>query len=146
MRLEEKSANLIRARAILERGRLKNPKNAELWLESIRIEKRGGMREMAEKLMAKALQECENAGILWADSIFMEARPQRKTKSVDALKRCEHDPQVLLAVSKLFWAEGKKAKAREWFQRCLKLDQDLGDAWAYYYKFETLYGTQVSVC
>ena len=30
----------------------------------------------------------------------MEARPQRKTKSVDALKRCEHDPHVLLAVSK----------------------------------------------
>lgn len=30
----------------------------------------------------------------------MEARPQRKTKSVDALKKCEHDPHVLLAVAK----------------------------------------------
>lgn len=135
---------MIRARAILERARLKNPKNAELWLESVRIEKRSGMREMAEKMMAKALQESESGGgILWADAIFMEARPQRKTKSVDALKRCEHDPHVLLAVSKLFWTEGKKAKAREWFQRCLKLDQDFGDVWAYFYKFETLYGTEV---
>jgi len=30
----------------------------------------------------------------------MEPRPQRKTKSVDALRRCEHDPHVLLAASK----------------------------------------------
>lgn len=47
-----------------------------------------------------AMQECPAAGILWAEAIFMEARPQRKTKSVDALKRCEHDANVLLAVAK----------------------------------------------
>lgn len=39
-------------------------------------------------------------GILWAEGVFLEARPQRKTKSVDALKKCEHDPHVLLAVAK----------------------------------------------
>lgn len=47
-----------------------------------------------------ALQECPNSGILWAESIAMEPRPQRKTKSVDALRKCEHDPHVLLAASK----------------------------------------------
>lgn len=47
-----------------------------------------------------ALQECPNSGILWAEAIFMEPRPQRKTKSVDALRKCEHDPHVLLAASK----------------------------------------------
>ncbi len=36
----------------------------------------------------------------------MEARPQRKTKSVDALKRCEHDPHVLLAASKYVRCSG----------------------------------------
>lgn len=47
------------------------------------------------------MQECPpNAGVLWAEAIFMEPRPQRKSKSVDALKRCEHDPYVLLTVSK----------------------------------------------
>ena len=51
-------------------------------------------------LMAKALQECPSAGILWAEAIFMEPRPQRKTKSVDALKKCEHNANVLLAVAK----------------------------------------------
>lgn len=47
-----------------------------------------------------ALQDCETAGILWAEAIFMESRPQRKAKSVDALRRCEHDVHVLVAVSK----------------------------------------------
>lgn len=51
------------------------------------------------------MQECPNSGILWAEAIFLEPRPQRKTKSVDALKRCEHDSHVLLAVSKyLFYS------------------------------------------
>lgn len=60
---------------------------------------------------------------------------------MDALKKCEHDPQVLLAVSKLFWSEHKIGKCREWFQRTLKIDPDLGDAWAYWYRFEQLHGT-----
>ena len=47
-----------------------------------------------------AMQECPTSGILWAEAIFLEARPQRKTKCVDALKKCEHDPHVLLAASK----------------------------------------------
>ena len=52
--------------------------------------------------MARALQECSSSGLLWAEAIFIEARPQRKTKSVDALKKCEHDAHVLLAVAR--WA------------------------------------------
>lgn len=69
-------------------------------LEAIRLELRGNGKLIAQNLMAKALQECPTSGILWAESIFMEPRPQRKTKSVDALKKCEHDPNVLLAVAK----------------------------------------------
>ncbi len=57
--------------------------------------------------MSRALQECPTSGILWSEAIFLENKPQRKTKSVDALKKCEHDPNVLLAVAKLFWAERK---------------------------------------
>ena len=69
-------------------------------LEAIRVENRAGLKNIAQTLMAKAMQECPTSGILWAEAVFMEPRPQRKTKSVDALKRCEHDPNVLLAVSK----------------------------------------------
>ncbi|XP_064597243.1 pre-mRNA-processing factor 6-like [Liolophura sinensis] len=141
-RLEENSGQLTKARSILEKARLKNTHAPELWLEAVRVENRAGLKNIAQTLMAKAMQDCPNAGILWAEAIFMEPRPQRKTKSVDALKKCEHDPHVLLAVSKLFWTERKLVKAREWFQRSVKIDPDLGDSWAYYYKFEMMHGTE----
>ncbi|KAJ8408111.1 hypothetical protein AAFF_G00263390 [Aldrovandia affinis] len=141
-RLEEKAGQLTRARAILEKSRLKNPQNPDLWLESVRLEYRAGLKNIASTLMAKALQECPNSGILWAEAVFLEARPQRKTKSVDALKKCEHDPHVLLAVAKLFWSERKITKAREWFLRTVKIEPDLGDAWALFYKFELQHGTE----
>lgn len=140
--LEEKRGALTKARSVLERGRLKNPKTAQLWLEAIRIEQRANLTEMANTLLARALQECPQAGDLWAEAIFMESKPQRKTKSVDALKKCEHDPHVLLAVSKLFWSEQKITKCRDWFNRTVKIDPDLGDAWAYFYKFELLHGNE----
>ena len=69
--------------------------------------------DIAKRLMAKPLQECPNSGVLWSEAMFPEARPHRKTKIVDALKKCEHDSNVLLAVSKLFWSERKITKARE---------------------------------
>ena len=64
------------------------------------VEVRGGKKNIGLALMAKAMQECPASGILWAEAIFLEPRPQRRTKSVDALKKCEHDPHVLLAVAK----------------------------------------------
>lgn len=142
-RLEERGGALIKARSVLEKARLKNPKVPDLLLEAVRVELRAGLKDIALTLMAKAMQDCPNSGILWAEAIFLELRPQRKTKSVDALKHCEHDPHVLLAVSKLFWAERRTNKVREWFSRTIKIDPDLGDAWAYYYKFELLHGTEV---
>ena len=44
---------------------------------------------------------------------------------------------------RLFWTERKLSKAREWFQRAVKIDPNLGDAWGYFYKFELLHGTEV---
>lgn len=45
----------------------------------------------------------------------------------------------------MFWAERKTAKAREWFNRTVKIDQDNGDAWANFYKFELMHGDEVSI-
>lgn len=53
-------------------------------MEAIRVEIRGKQNEIANSLMARALQECPNSGILWAEAIFLESRPQRKTKSVSS--------------------------------------------------------------
>ena len=64
-------------------------------------------------------QECPTSGQLWALAIEMEAKPQRKTRSVDAMKKCEHDPHVLLAVSRLFWSDRKVQKCRDWMARCV---------------------------
>ncbi|VDM10396.1 unnamed protein product, partial [Wuchereria bancrofti] len=141
-RLEESQNQTIKARSDLEKARLRNPKNSELWLEAIRIEARAGLKELAQERLARALQECEHSGRLWAEAIFMEERHGRRTKSVDALKKCEHSADVLLAVAKLFWTERKIRKAREWFQRTVKIDPDFGDAWAFFYKFELLHGSQ----
>ena len=84
---------------------------------SSRIEMKAGMNDIAKAVLSRSLQECPTAGIIWAEAIFLENKPQRKTKSVDALKKCEHDPHVLLAVSKLFWSERKLQKCREWLTR-----------------------------
>ena len=58
-------------------------------------------------MQAKALQECPNAGTLWAECVSMAPRPQRKSKSVDALRRCDNDPHVINAVAQLFWHDRK---------------------------------------
>jgi pre-mRNA-processing factor 6 len=130
-RLEEKAGLLIKARATLERGRLLNPKTPQLWCEAVRVELRGNNINMAKALLAKALQECSNSGLLWSEAIFMEPRPQRKTKSVDALKRCDNDPIIIATIARLFWAERKVDKARTWFEKAVKVDPDRGDSWAW---------------
>lgn len=47
------------------------------------------------------------------------------------------------APRRLFWSERKITKAREWFHRTVKIDSDLGDAWALFYKFELQHGSEV---
>lgn len=49
-------------------------------------------------------------------------------------------------IHRLFWSERKITKAREWFLRTVKIEPDLGDAWAFFYKFELQHGTEVSLC
>ncbi|KAG6486140.1 protein STABILIZED1-like [Zingiber officinale] len=139
--LEERTNGLSKARAVLTMARKKNPQNPELWLAAIRSEARHGNKKEADSLMAKALQECPTSGILWAASIEMVPRPQRKTKSADALKRCDHDAYVISSVAKLFWQDRKVDKARNWFNRAVTLSPDIGDFWVFYYKFELQHGT-----
>lgn len=52
-RLEEKAGSLIKARSTLEKARLLNAKHEALWLESVRVERRGENEAMAKHLMAK---------------------------------------------------------------------------------------------
>ena len=108
--LEEREKNIVKARSVLERGRLKNPTNDVLWLASVFLEKRNSSAEIADRLLSRAMQECNASGKLWAEAIESASRPARKTKSIDALTKCEHDPHVLLAVARMFWSERKIKK------------------------------------
>lgn len=151
---EERHASAVRARALLEKARLKNPKTPELWLAAVRVELRAAMvagtaaapsnnsLKMAQTLLAKGLQECPTSGILWAQAILMEPKPKQKAKSVHALKRCDDDPHVLLTVARIFWEDRKIDKARNWFNRAVALNADLGDTWAHFYRFEMQHGTE----
>lgn len=53
------------------------------------------------------MQECPTSGLLWAEAVAMAPRPQRRNKSVDALKRCNDDPHIIAAVAQLFWNDRK---------------------------------------
>ncbi|CAH8331280.1 unnamed protein product [Eruca vesicaria subsp. sativa] len=142
--LEERVNVLHKARDILNTARKKNPHVAELWLAAIRVELRHDNKREAENSMSKALQECPNSGILLAADIEMATRPHRKTKSINGMKKCCRDPHVTAAIAKLFWQEKKVEKARAWLKRAVALNQDIGDHWALYYKFELQHGTEES--
>ena len=144
VRLEERLKGDTKARSLIEIARLKLAKNEFLWLESIRLERRTGNEKLAESLMAKALQECPNSGILWAEDLITCHKAQQKSKSVDALKKCDNDPNVIVAVGRLFEKDRKYTKARKWFSRAVTLNPDLGDSWAYYYAFELKQSTKKS--
>ncbi|KAI9789872.1 MAG: hypothetical protein M1835_001381 [Candelina submexicana] len=142
-RLEEKAGVVVKARSVLDRARLAVPKNAQLWTESIRIERRAGNTAQAKTLMAKALQEIPNSGMLWSESIWhQEARTQRKPRSLEAIKKVDNDPILFVTVARIFWGERKLDKASSWFEKAILLDSDLGDTWAWYYKFLSQHGTE----
>ena len=63
VRLEEFRGRHIKARSELDIAKTKNPKCDELWLEGVRIEIRAGQRELAQSMLARALQECEHSGL-----------------------------------------------------------------------------------
>ena len=52
---------------MLERARLAVPKNAEIWTESIRLERRAKNLPAANNLMAQALQQIPKSGLLWTE-------------------------------------------------------------------------------
>jgi pre-mRNA-processing factor 6 len=157
-RLEEADGKSIRSRALLEKARQLNTANEALWAESISVEERSGGAAQAKAMISRgkadsavrititdafppALQECPSSGVLWAMSIWAEPRPARKSRSADALKKAADNPLVICTVARLFWAERKIEKAREWFARAVKAGGDVGDVWGWWLRFERQHGT-----
>ena len=143
-RLEEADGKSIKSRALLDKARLVIPGSDVLWGEAVGVEERAGSTQQAKTVLARGLQECPTSGTLWSMAIWSEARPTRKAKSADALKKCSTDTQVICAVARLFWSERKIEKARQWFARAVAADPDFGDCWGWWLKFEREHGTAVS--
>ncbi|GAB7347634.1 hypothetical protein MBLNU459_g4504t1 [Dothideomycetes sp. NU459] len=142
-RIEEKAGVLVKARSILDRARLAVPKKPELWTESVRLERRANNITAANQKMAQALQECPASGLLWSERIWhLEARTQRKPRSLEAIKKVDNDPILFVTVARIFWGERKLDKAATWFQKAAVLDPDWGDTWAWWYKFLLQHGTE----
>lgn len=143
-RLEEMAGAVVKARSVLDRARLAVPKSSELWTESVRVERRANNISQAKVLMAKALQEVPNSGLLWSEGIWnLEPRAQRKARSLEAIKKVDNDPLLFITVARIFWGERRTEKAMTWFEKAILTDSDLGDAWAWYYKFLLQHGTEV---
>ncbi|KAI9045103.1 U4/U6-U5 snRNP complex subunit PRP6 [Aspergillus affinis] len=143
-RLEENAGAVVKARSVLDRARLAVPKSGELWTESVRVERRANNIAQAKVLMAKALQEVPTSGLLWSESIwYLEPRAQRKARSLEAIKKVENDPILFITVARIFWGERRLEKAMTWFEKAIVCDSDLGDGWAWYYKFLLQHGTEV---
>ena len=85
------------------------------------------------------MQECPESGKLLAEQINLVPRPQRKSKSSEALKKVNDNATLIAAVANLFWSERKVDKGRDWTERALLLDPDIGDIWAMYYSYEKLH-------
>ncbi|KAL1839332.1 hypothetical protein VTJ49DRAFT_1628 [Mycothermus thermophilus] len=142
-RLEERAGNVVKARSVLDRARQAVPKNPELWCELIRVERRAGNINQAKTLMAAALQQMPKSGLLWAERILhLEPRTQRKPLITEAIKKVEDDPILQVTAARILWAERKLDRAQNWFERALLLDRDMGDTWAWYYKFLLQHGTE----
>ena len=92
-----------------------------------------------------AVQDCPESGGLWAESVAMAPRPQRRRVSTDALHRCGNDAHVQAAVAMLFQNDRKVDKARTWYNRATTLDPDLGDLWGLWYRFESQFGDKDTV-
>ncbi|KAI9368945.1 PRP1 splicing factor, N-terminal-domain-containing protein [Aspergillus egyptiacus] len=141
-RLEEKAGAVVRARSVLDRARLAVPNSPELWTESVRVERRANNIPQAKVLMARALQEVPSSGLLWSESIWnLEPRAQRKARSLEAIKKVDNDPILFITVARIFWGERRLEKAMTWFEKAIVSNSDLGDAWAWYYKFLLQHGT-----
>lgn len=142
-RLEEKAGIIVKARGVLDRARLAVPKSPELWTESVRVERRANNISGAKNIMAKALQEVPNSGLLYTESIWhLEPRTQRKPRALEAIKKVDNDPILFVTIARIFWGERRLEKAQNWFEKAILLDSDLGDTWAWYYKFLLQHGTE----
>lgn len=139
-KLEESTGNLVKTRYILEQGR-NSTNNPEVFIVSIEFEKKFNFKA-AELLCNISLQKFKNNGKIWALSIELSGKKEKKSKIAEAFEHCSNNLDLHLVVAKIFAQERKVEKSRVWFEKCLKVSQDVGDIWVEYYLMEKKLGTE----
>lgn len=137
----------MRARAILERARRLLPHSSLIWLASVEVEAKAGgdnqrhlspsTRTHVQSLLNRALQQVPDCPRLWAEAIRWEPRPTRRSRIMEALRRCGQAPLLLVSLAQLLEGEGNLTGAREHLERATQGEGGLndGDVWAAYIVF-----------
>ncbi|KAJ1606771.1 Pre-mRNA splicing factor Pro1/Prp6 and HAT repeat protein [Cryptosporidium canis] len=133
-----------KARTFINLAHSNNKNQPELWLQTVKLEKKAGNSSFIPQILAKAVRECPDSGLLYAESIFAEPRHKQKSKSLIALEKCENDPYVLAAIAILFWKENDSQKSRKWFNSAIEINDKIGDTWIHYIAFELFNGDSSS--
>lgn len=143
--LEQKRGNFQQTRNILKRA-ISESSSVQPWIYSVLLElELNEKTENAQRLLGQAMIKFPASGELWALAISMEVRDKRGAKAIEALKFCEIDKDeaqyVMLATAKTFFSLGYIEKTRKWFNKIVVDYPNFADAWAYFYKFELMWGT-----
>jgi pre-mRNA-processing factor 6 len=141
--VQMKMKNWEKARAILERGRIRHPKDENLWWKGLllEMEQHGPNSPAATLSLSRAIQACPGSGLLWSYAIATEPAVTRYSKCTTALQSCPADPLVVNAVAKFFWRGPRQFdKGRKWFESAIKLGPSFGEIWADYLAFEVSQG------
>ena len=145
-RLEVRRGNRSKANAFVDRGRVALPKTPILWLESVRMERRSGNMNAANHIMSRALQECPKSGLLLAENIwYLTQRTHRRPRTLEAIPKDDTHPDLFILAARIFHSERKLEKAISWYERALAVDPDMGDTWAFYYKFLLQHGKKAKI-
>lgn len=140
------STNPVRARAIFDNAIIQNPDSPELWVKRIRFEKALDNIDSARQLCTRALQRFPSDPYLWIENLFIIPKmSQRKNSFVDALKRTNNSPVILLNIGLFFWIDGKFQKVKSWFDRALEGGKNNGDFWGWIYKYLYTYGSKEEI-
>lgn len=131
-------ALIFSARATLEKARSNMAKNPDVWYESIQLERRSNNIDNIKLLLAKGLQECPESGKLWAEEIKITEKAMQKSRSNDAIRKCQRDPDLLIQIGTMFYHDGYLDKALRWIAQAVNGRPSDGDLWAIQYKLVSL--------
>lgn len=148
-KLEENRGNLPEARKVLVRGRKsvqvqEDTLKVLFLLATVRLEQRAGNNNVAQEILRGLLENFRSSlmalGLIWIEVIIMEPRQTMGEKAIKALEECKDHRYVILEVAKFLFNKGKVKKSRKWFEKIVTKWPRFGDAWAYFYKLENIWG------